>query len=321
MAGQAIEVRRYTTHDPAEAHETLTELYGMHRPSFSGDRDHFEFRLLFRDAGELGADTIRHTMATRSIVDPLGYFLAVDVLRGALSLESGRELRRLGHGGIACHPTDAALTLTWDDIDAATVRLPMTLLNRVAAERTGWVGHRLQFEGSAPVSTTLGYNWRVLSQFLRFQLAAQDSVLNNLLVQAHTVEAVAATALATFRNTTMALDRGPGPGRMAPAALRRAVGYIEANAHAPITLTDVAVAAGASVRSLQSAFRRHYDTTPTGYLRRVRLERAHRDLVVGDPHTSSVAAIAARWGFAHPARFAAYYREQYGLPPSQTLRG
>jgi transcriptional regulator GlxA family with amidase domain len=34
-----------------------------------------------------------------------------------------------------------------------------------------------------------------------------------------------------------------------------------------------------------------------------------------------VGQIAARWGFAHPGRFAALYREAYGTSPSRTLRG
>jgi transcriptional regulator GlxA family with amidase domain len=75
------------------------------------------------------------------------------------------------------------------------------------------------------------------------------------------------------------------------------------------------------VRALQYAFARHYGLSPTRYLRRVRLERAHRDLQAADPtQGDTVAAIAAAWGFATPSRFAAMYRETYGYPPSHTLR-
>lgn len=321
MAADGLSVQRFASHDPAEAHEILTELYGAHRPSFSGEPDDFDFRLLYRTAGELGSDTLRHTMATRAVVDPLDYFLAVDVLDGALTLEAGRDKRRLDRGAVGCHPSDATVTVTWDHLDAAFVRLPLDTIARVAAERNGSDGRALRFDGSAPVSTALAFHWRSMSQFLRMQLSTRDSVLGNALLRAHTVDLVAATVLASFPNTMMTIGYRPGPGRVAPAALRRAVAYIDANAHSPITLTDLAAAAGTSVRALQFAFRRHYDTTPTGYVRRARLEHAHRELQSGDPHTASVAAIAAKWGFAHPARFAAYYRAQYGRPPSQTLRG
>ena len=56
------------------------------------------------------------------------------------------------------------------------------------------------------------------------------------------------------------------------------------------------------------------------YLRRVRLDRAHCQLMDADPGRESVTAVAYRWGFASPGRFAAYYREAYGVPPSQTLQ-
>ncbi|MFI5838014.1 AraC family transcriptional regulator [Micromonospora sp. NPDC051300] len=75
-------------------------------------------------------------------------------------------------------------------------------------------------------------------------------------------------------------------------------------------------------RALQTAFRRHLGITPTAYLRRVRLDRAHRDLTAARrAEGDTVAAIARRWGYLHTGRFAADYRAAYGRPPGDTLRG
>jgi transcriptional regulator GlxA family with amidase domain len=72
---------------------------------------------------------------------------------------------------------------------------------------------------------------------------------------------------------------------------------------------------------LQHAFARHRDNTPTGYLRRVRLERAHRELQAADPADgTTVGSVAARWGFTSPGRFATQYRDIYRVLPSHTLR-
>jgi transcriptional regulator GlxA family with amidase domain len=112
-----------------------------------------------------------------------------------------------------------------------------------------------------------------------------------------------------------------GPGQVAPSALRRAVAFIDAHATEPVTLTQMAEAAGVTGRALQLAFLRHYDTTPTGYLRRVRLERAHRELRDADPSDgTTVAAIARRWGWANPSHFTVAYREAFGQYPRHTLR-
>ncbi|MFJ8210403.1 helix-turn-helix transcriptional regulator [Streptomyces sp. NPDC096033] len=98
-----------------------------------------------------------------------------------------------------------------------------------------------------------------------------------------------------------------------------AVAFIEANAHHDIDLAHVAAAPFVTPRAVQHAFRRHLDTTPLAYLRRVRLDCAHRDLLAADPATTTVTEIAARWGFTHPGHFAAHYRDAYRAAPSTTL--
>ena len=80
-------------------------------------------------------------------------------------------------------------------------------------------------------------------------------------------------------------------------------------------MSDLARTAGTSVRSLQAAFADHLGMSPTGYLRRVRLARAHQELHAAEPGDGrSVADIAYQWGFGHVPRFAAAYRERYGVP-------
>jgi AraC-like DNA-binding protein len=74
------------------------------------------------------------------------------------------------------------------------------------------------------------------------------------------------------------------------------------------------------MRAVQLAFRRHMDTTPMTYLRRVRLDHAHRELMAADPAEQTVTGIAYRWGFPSPSRFATYYRDVYGVLPGRTLR-
>jgi transcriptional regulator GlxA family with amidase domain len=132
---------------------------------------------------------------------------------------------------------------------------------------------------------------------------------------------IAATALETFPNTT--LDRARYAALPAsPGSVRRAMSYIEEHAGDDIDLTDIADAAHVGPRALQRAFRRAVDTTPLGYLRSVRLGRAHEQLAAADGDDgTTVVKVAARWGFGHPGRFAGAYRARYGRSPSETLRG
>ena len=104
-----------------------------------------------------------------------------------------------------------------------------------------------------------------------------------------------------------------------PQTLRRAIAFIHDNAHRDIALTDIAAVIGVTPRSVQYTFRRHLGT-PLEYLRRVRLDRAHRDLQAADPAVETVMEIAGRWRFGHPGRFSMAYKEAFGTPPSLTLR-
>ena len=110
-----------------------------------------------------------------------------------------------------------------------------------------------------------------------------------------------------------------GRRRAAPRSrhMRLAEGYIEAHLDQPLTLEDIAAAAGISPRGLQLAFRQHRGTTPLGFWRDRRLALAHADLLAG---SDSVTEVALRWGFAHFGRFSTAYRDRYGLSPRDTLR-
>jgi AraC-like DNA-binding protein len=102
--------------------------------------------------------------------------------------------------------------------------------------------------------------------------------------------------------------------------------FIHAEAGEPIGIAQIAAAAHLSERGLQHAFRATLGTTPLTYLRRVRLARAHDDLVTEATRrqtgrtTTTVNEIARLWHFTHPSRFAALYLARYGAYPAQTMR-
>jgi AraC-like DNA-binding protein len=97
--------------------------------------------------------------------------------------------------------------------------------------------------------------------------------------------------------------------------------FIEEHAAESITLTQIAAAAHVTARSVQYAFA-DIGSTPLAYLRRVRLEHAHAELKAGSRDGgATVTEIALTWGFSHQGRFAAAYRDRYGVRPGATLRG
>ena len=115
-------------------------------------------------------------------------------------------------------------------------------------------------------------------------------------------------------------DARAGPSSGVPRTVRRAMAFMDDMADGPITVNDAAGAVHMSVRGLQVAFKKHLGTSPSEYLRTVRLSGARSDLKRFSPSERTVEEIARRWGFAHTARFAATYRQVYAENPSHTLR-
>ncbi|PDT50527.1 AraC family transcriptional regulator [Sinorhizobium fredii] len=104
-----------------------------------------------------------------------------------------------------------------------------------------------------------------------------------------------------------------------PRHVKRAIDFMRANLSKPLTLQEIALAAGAGSRTLQEGFRRFKLTTPMAHLQYLRLDAVHQELMQARPN-QTVSDIATRWGFTHPSRFAADYRKRFGQAPSQTLR-
>lgn len=101
--------------------------------------------------------------------------------------------------------------------------------------------------------------------------------------------------------------------------MRRAVDFIHANLRRPLTMPEVAEAAGIAPRTLQVAFRRTRGCTAKEYLQGERLKRIRQELLNAG-EDQSVAAIASVWGMPHLGRFAAAYHAAFGEFPRQTLQ-
>jgi AraC-like DNA-binding protein len=111
------------------------------------------------------------------------------------------------------------------------------------------------------------------------------------------------------------------PGRAPrPRAVKIAIDLIEATPEHPWTITELARAAGISVRALEDGFQRYVGTSPRRYLRNCRLDRVHDELLAAAPGETAVGRVAITWGFAHLGRFAQAYRQRFGASPSDTLR-
>lgn len=180
------------------------------------------------------------------------------------------------------------------------------------------------FEGAAQGSLRfdMGPLAREDAAMWSYAARATARVLNDprstALMVAEAKHAAAAAMLESFPH-----DFTPTAEQTSAVSSRRIIAaseYIRAHADQPITICDIAAAAGLSTRGVQSAFNRDLGMPPLAYLRLVRLDRARDDLQAGPAVADEVSKVAHRWGFAHMGRFAGYYADRHGESPSDTLR-
>lgn len=108
------------------------------------------------------------------------------------------------------------------------------------------------------------------------------------------------------------------PSAASVQQVRDAEAYLEAHCHKPLRMHDVADALGISLRSLQMSFKTHRGCSPSHFLRRVRLQRAHKLLQSGQPGIT-VTGVAHACGFLHLGQFGLEYRRLFSERPSETL--
>ena len=87
-----------------------------------------------------------------------------------------------------------------------------------------------------------------------------------------------------------------------------------------ISISSLAKEHQVSKQTLQNSFKSLFGFTPKRFLRLLKLNLVHQDLVNSNPDKSTVMKIAHRWGFTHMGRFSCYYSELFGQYPSLTLK-
>jgi AraC-like DNA-binding protein len=245
----------------------------------------------------------------------------VVVLEGDGVISSARGELHFTGGDAFLPPPGLSHVTKMYDLGLAMVQVPWAVTGGLAEELTGLPAADLQFESMSPVSAAVQATWSRRVTFICHELIISGTTGVSPLIAQEMTRLAAAAMLETFPNNTMTVAYAPGPGWVPAAAVRRAAAFIDAHADQPVTQAQIAAAAGETSRALQNAFHRDHDLTPTEYLRRVRLERAHQELRDAEPGSDvSIAAVARKWGWANLAQFVVAYQQLYGQLPNQTLR-
>lgn len=309
---------RFATCDPAEGLEVLERVYAVKKLRVAPDAP-FSITQEAKRIERVGLERARFAGAPgAALVEAPDTVRIGRVLGGRVAIADSSSTT--AGSGPFLFPA-SPYTAMWGDLDLLTASLDVTSLEAHAAGLLGVERFRLRFTGTTPVSASMArYLTAAVTAFGRDQLGNEEAMASPI-ARAEVFRGLATAVLQAFPSTFRDQQTRPVADRPAPGAVARAVAFMEEHLSADIGLAEIADVARMSPRGLQVAFRRQLGTTPLGHLRALRLEAVHADLSVADPRAGdTVAGIAARWGFAHPGRFAAAYRDRFGESPSTTLR-
>jgi AraC-like DNA-binding protein len=308
------------TSDPGVAHTWLRTTYPGYLPEETNSRGDFVFQAAHEQDGRSGVSRLRYSTSADNNVAP-DVILIVQPSAGAMLVRLGREEIAVPPGASVLLPAGQAVSVLWADTDADCVCLTAHDVERVALETTGLDSLELRFTGLRPMHPDLERRWNDTVQALTGAVLRNQRAPAGPVVTGHLAQRLAEAVLGTFPSTRLASRRRLPPDHATPPVVRRAVDFIDSHAERELTMSDIAAAAGIGPRGLQAAFLRHRDSTPAAYVSRVRLDRAHRDLVDSDPaDRDTVTAVAARWGFPRPSALVTAHQQVYGSLPGRHLQ-
>lgn len=168
------------------------------------------------------------------------------------------------------------------------------------------------------LSTGLGTNFSMILQSLAMGMRSDRPLEKSPKSMVLLAEAALLFLLGNVPNALQS-HVNEQPSTVMPVHIRNAIDYMNANIDRQLTMTEIANSVGISVRSLRQGFLQHKNMTPRHYLRRIRLDAVHAELM--QPcNTLPVSTVAMKWGFSHVGRFATQYEAAYGVAPSETVR-
>ncbi|WP_375389536.1 helix-turn-helix transcriptional regulator [uncultured Amnibacterium sp.] len=213
--------------------------------------------------------------------------------------------------------TAESSVLRMHDVHLRFVTFDASALRRVAGRAEAAGGPHLRLMRTRPTSASGAAAWRWVADRVHETVRDPRAVASPIVME-ELFDLAARVLLRAFGDRAEVPD---SPRSSAPAAVRRAVVYLEEHADGAVTMPEVAAAARVSVRSLQALFQRHLGVSPLSHLHAIRLEAARRELIDADrDEPGTVGEIAARWGFANSGRFARVYEARFGELPSRTMR-
>jgi AraC-like DNA-binding protein len=308
------------TQDLEEARKWGERIFCENRLRSLDTRSAVRTRIFYRRVGGIGIG--RMSYGGEVTIEPgvLGSFALVQMpIRGQELITCGsQQVRSTPSQGSVLSPKLPIVIQHSHSTEKLIIRVDRTVLEQHCQQYLGrTLRSDLEFQAAMPLDTPEGRRWMRMVGWVYDSLSVEDDLPPLLAKQ---MESTLVSMLLTCQPHNYSAEMCSDPGSsIAPSFVKRVERYIEEHAHEPITIVEMAEHAGVSSRSLFTGFRRFRNTSPMLYLKEIRLRHVQEELQRQSPGTTTVTAVAFRWGFSHLGHFTTDYKRRFCESPSETL--
>jgi AraC-like DNA-binding protein len=325
MPSQAGEVFR--TEDIDEIREEMSRVIHPHVVAVASSASRIEATKTQHRLGELLMLQLTYGAAVHVTADSCGPLIVMKTpVAGSARIAVGRQVVESNSARGAILIPDVSLDFSYsEDCTQFVLGLQQERLHRHCAqllgEAGGYLDKPLTLDAGMDLTNAGGQQWLRLLKYLRDEaVRGEASLLRSSPLALAPFEQMLMTTLLTIQPSNYSdLLRRP-VSRAAPYYVRRAEDYIRAHADEALTMVEIAARAGISPRALFRGFHEFRGTSPMAYLKVIRLQWVHDELLAAVPGSASVTEVALRWGFAHLGHFGQDYKRRFGETPAETLR-
>ena len=309
--------------EPAQAEAIVTDFFLPHRLDLLPRESHLNMSLSAFRLNQLTIGRLAYGQDITLVTDEATNFHVDIPMAGYAEMRAGEADPVIAQWGkAAVFSPGAPAHLHWsEDCSQMCLMVPRASLETALEELLGQsVVRPLRFEFAMDLRGPVGRSWIETLQLVARELDDGPGLLTHPRAGSH-VQSLLLDGLLLGQPHSYSEEIA---GRTRPgssASIARAVDLVNDRADEPWSSTSLARAVHVSVRALQEGFKRDVGRPPMRYLRDVRLRRVHSALRGAVPGSTTVEAVATRWGFLHMGRFAAAYRAAFGESPSTTLAG
>lgn len=316
------------TTDVDASRAEVARLFCDHRLAPAGGRRPFEMSLRADAAGPVAIVELDYGCPVHIEPEPLRTFYLIQIpQRGRARIsQGGREIVSDPATASVLSPGSGA-SMTWgEDNPQLLVHLERGAVESALAARLGPRAQPgpLTVDLAMDLRTPPARAWLRLLRYVQGELADDAPPFAGEGASAqgarHLLDALVDGFLVAHRHSHSDALRAPAAGPIPHGTVARALAHMEEHLGEPLTVAQVAAAAGVSERSLQAAFRRELGTSPLAALQERRLALARARLRLGSPESTTVTQVATSVGWPHLGRFAGEYRRRFGEPPGRTLQ-